>query len=108
MAKSWCALLPLIVLGLLLCPAIGADLDANGDGEVTVEEFLSHQVGLRGRVGWECCADAAGVLRIVVRKMLPQQKRRRRLLKRMPQRQLKRNCDRQRFERLVTHARAVC
>ncbi len=37
-------LLPFLVLGLLVVPALSADLDADGDGEVTAQEFLSHQV----------------------------------------------------------------
>jgi hypothetical protein len=37
-------LLPFLVLGLLVMPALSADLDADGDGEVTAQEFLSHQV----------------------------------------------------------------
>ena len=43
-AGMTCRLLLLAAFSLLVIPTFSADLDADGDGEVTVEEFLSHQV----------------------------------------------------------------
>lgn len=44
MLEAGVRLLPFLLLGLLVMPTLSADLDADGDGEVTVQEFLKHQV----------------------------------------------------------------